>query len=137
MARDRHDITIVDANPAMARRAAEQLDALAIEGAGDSYQLLVQAGLKEADVVAAVTDSDQVNLMACRLAKACGVGVTIARVRNAEFTQPGFPLTPEQLGADHIIHPEREPASPSCACCKRVPPRMLSTWERVRSRCSG
>ncbi len=108
LARDRHDITIVDANPAMARRAAEQLDALAIEGAGDSYQLLVQAGLKEADVVAAVTDSDQVNLMACRLAKACGVGVTIARVRNAEFTQPGFPLTPEQLGADHIIHPERE-----------------------------
>jgi trk system potassium uptake protein TrkA len=108
LSRDQHDITIVDADPAKVRRAAEQLDGLAIEGAGDSYRVLVQAGLKTSDVVAAVTDNDDANLMACRLAKACGVAVTIARVRNVEFTQPGFPLTPEQLGADHIIHPERE-----------------------------
>lgn len=111
LSRDQHDITIVDANPAKVRRAAEQLDALAIEGVGDSYQVLKQAGLKQADVVAAVTDNDDANLMACRLAKASGVEVTIARVRNAEFTQPGFPLTPAQLGADHIIHPEREAAN--------------------------
>lgn len=111
LSRDRHDITIVDANPEKVRRAADQLDGLAIEGSGDSYQVLLQAGLQEADVVAAVTDNDDANLMACRLAKASGVGVTIARVRNAEFTEPGFPLTPEQLGADHIIHPEREAAN--------------------------
>jgi trk system potassium uptake protein TrkA len=111
LSRDQHDITIVDAQPEKVRRAADQLDGLAIEGSGDSYQVLVQAGLKEADVVAAVTDNDDANLMACRLAKASGVGVTIARVRNAEFTEPGFPLTPAQLGADHIIHPEREAAN--------------------------
>ncbi|MFZ1767665.1 MAG: Trk system potassium transporter TrkA [Caldilinea sp.] len=108
LSRDQHDITIVDEDPAKVRRAAEQLDGLAIEGSGDSYQVLLQAGLRDADVVAAVTDNDDANLMACRLAKACGVDVTIARVRNAEFTQPGFPLTAAQLGADHIIHPERE-----------------------------
>ena len=108
LSRDQHDITIVDEDPAKVRRAAEQLDGLAIEGSGDSYQVLLQAGLRDADVVAAVTDNDDANLMACRLAKACGVDVTIARVRNAEFTQPGFPLTTAQLGADHIIHPERE-----------------------------
>lgn len=111
LSRDQHDITIIDADPTKVRRAAEQLDALAIEGSGDSYRVLVQAGLKDADVVAAVTDNDDANLMACRLAKASGVEVTIARVRNAEFTEPGFPLTPEQLGADHIIHPEREAAN--------------------------
>ncbi|MFO7632196.1 MAG: Trk system potassium transporter TrkA [Caldilinea sp.] len=111
LSRDQHDITIVDANPEKVRRAAEQLDGLAIEGPGDSYQVLLQAGLKDADVIAAVTDNDDANLMACRLAKASGVGVTIARVRNPEFTKPDFPLTPAQLGADHIIHPEREAAN--------------------------
>ncbi|GIK71902.1 MAG: Trk system potassium transport protein TrkA [Chloroflexota bacterium] len=111
LSRDQHDITIIDANPDKVRRAAEQLDGLAIEGTGDSYQVLLQAGVREADVVAAVTDNDDANLMACRLAKASGVEVTIARVRNAEFTSPDFPLTPNQLGADHIIHPEREAAN--------------------------
>lgn len=111
LSRDQHDITIIDANPDKVRRAAEQLDGLAIEGTGDSYQVLLQAGVREADVVAAVTDNDDANLMACRLAKASGVEVTIARVRNAEFTSPDFPLTPSQLGADHIIHPEREAAN--------------------------
>lgn len=111
LSREQHDITIVDSNPDKVRRAAEQLDGLAIEGSGDSYRVLLQAGLRDADVVAAVTDNDDANLMACRLAKASGVGVTIARVRNAEFTAPDFPLSPEQLGADHIIHPEREAAN--------------------------
>jgi len=111
LSRDQHDITIIDENPDKVRRAAEQLDGLAIEGSGDSYQVLLQAGLKQTDVLAAVTDNDDANLMACRLAKASGVEVTIARVRNAEFTEPGFPLTPAQLGADHIIHPEREAAN--------------------------
>lgn len=111
LSRDQHDITIIDSDPAKVRRAAEQLDGLAIEGSGDSYRVLRQAGVADADVVAAVTDNDDANLMACRLAKASGVGVTIARVRNAEFSEPGFVLTPAQLGADHIIHPEREAAN--------------------------
>ncbi len=111
LSRDQHDITIIDADPVKVRRAAEQLDGLAIEGSGDSYRVLRQAGVTEADVVAAVTDNDDANLMACRLAKASGVDVTIARVRNAEFSEPGFVLTPAQLGADHIIHPEREAAN--------------------------
>ncbi len=111
LSRDQHDITIIDADPAKVRRAAEQLDGLAIEGSGDSYRVLRQAGVADADVVAAVTDNDDANLMACRLAKASGVGVTIARVRNAEFSEPNFILSSEQLGADHIIHPEREAAN--------------------------
>ncbi|MBU6349420.1 MAG: Trk system potassium transporter TrkA [Chloroflexi bacterium] len=111
LSRDHHDITIIDANPDKVRRAADQLDGLAVEGQGDSYRVLLQAGIRETDVLAAVTDNDDANLMACRLAKASGVDVTIARVRNSEFTEPNFPLTPEQLGADHIIHPEREAAN--------------------------
>ncbi len=111
LSRDRHDITLIETDPAKVRRAAEQLDALVIEGSGDSYALLKQAGVASTDVVAAVTDNDDANLMACRIAKACGVDVTIARVRNPEFTSPDFILSPKELGADHIIHPEREAAN--------------------------
>lgn len=111
LSRDRHDITIIDSNGAKVRRAIEQLDALAIEGSGDSYYVLREAGLEDADVVTAVTDNDDANLMACRIAKAAGVEVTIARVRNPEFASPDFILTPAQLGVDHMIHPEREAAN--------------------------
>ncbi|MBP6440937.1 MAG: Trk system potassium transporter TrkA [Caldilineaceae bacterium] len=111
LSRDNHDITLIERDPAKVRRAAEQLDALVLEGTGDSYQLLKQAGVHRADVVAAVTDNDDANLMACRISKAAGVSVTIARVRNPEFSEPGFILSASELGADHIIHPEREAAN--------------------------
>jgi len=111
LSRDNHDITLIERDAAKVRRAAEQLDAMVIEGTGDSYQVLKQAGIHRAGVVAAVTDNDDANLMACRIAKAAGVEVTIARVRNPEFSSPDFILTPNELGADHIIHPEREAAN--------------------------
>jgi trk system potassium uptake protein TrkA len=111
LARSQHDITIVESNLAKVARAAEQLDARIVEGSGNSYHVLQQAGVQNSDVVAAVTDSDDTNLMACRLAKKSGVDVTIARVRNPEFADPNFILSPEDLGADHIIHPEREAAN--------------------------
>jgi trk system potassium uptake protein TrkA len=110
LTREQHDITLVDADPFKVRRASEQLDARVIEGSGSSLQVLRQAGVTDADVLAAVSNDDGVNLMACRLAKALGVEVTIARLGNPEYTQPGFVLTPEDLGVDHMIQPEREAA---------------------------
>lgn len=111
LSREQHDITLVDSDPNKVRRAAEQLDAQVIEGAGSSLQLLRRAGVEQADVLAAVTNDDLTNLMACRLAKALGVEVTIARVANPEFSQPDFVLAPHQLGVDHMIQPEREAAA--------------------------
>ena len=111
LSRDNHDITLIERDPSKVRRATEQLDALVLEGTGDSYQILRQAGVHRAAVVAAVTDNDDANLMACRISKAAGVSVTIARVRNPEFSDPDFILSASELGADHIIHPEREAAN--------------------------
>jgi trk system potassium uptake protein TrkA len=110
LSREQHDITLIDADPNKVRRANEQLDAQVIEGSGSSLQVLRQAGLERADVLAAVSNDDGVNLMACRLGKAMGVQVTIARVGNPEYTQPDFVLTPEELGVDRLIQPEAEAA---------------------------
>jgi trk system potassium uptake protein len=110
LSREQHDITLIDADPVKVRRVTEQLDAQVIEGSGSSLQVLRQAGIDNADVVAAVSNDDGVNLMACRLAKAIGVEVTIARLGNPEYTQPDFMLTPQDLGVDHMIQPESETA---------------------------
>lgn len=107
---DKHDIIMIDVDPQKVKHANEQLDALAIEGHGASYRVLQQANLREIDVVAAMTNNDELNLTACKMTKKAGVRSTIARVRNPEFTQPDFILTLEEMGADLIIHPEKETA---------------------------
>ncbi|MEZ4730298.1 MAG: Trk system potassium transporter TrkA [Caldilineaceae bacterium] len=105
-----HDITMIEADPDKVKRAREQLDVLIVEGNGASFQALEEAKIRRVDVVAAVTNNDEINLTACRLAKKVGVATTLARVRNPEYTNPDFVLSAEELGVDHLIHPEREAA---------------------------
>ena len=107
---EQHDIHLIEADRDKVLRASEQLDAFVVEGNGASLANLREAGIEQAAVLAAVTDNDEVNLMACRLAKKIGVETTIARVRSDEFTRPDFILSPRELGTDTIIHPERETA---------------------------
>lgn len=110
LSQDKHDITIVDKDPQKVRRAQEQLDVLVVEGRGESLKVLQEVDVKHVDIVAALTDSDGVNLLACMLAKKSGAGAAIARVRNPELADPDYPVKPADLGADLIIHPERETA---------------------------
>ena len=108
--RERIDITIVESDPVRAQRAREQMDAIVIEGHGASIRTLHDAGIAECDLVAAMTDNDEVNLIACLAAKNAGVQTTIARVRNPELMEKDCPLTAATLGVDHFIHPEQETA---------------------------
>lgn len=106
---DKYDITMVERDPKRARRASEQLDARVIEGHGASYQVLGQV-LPQIDIMAAMTNRDEVNIVACKMAKKAGVPFTMARVRNPEYAMPDFILTAEDLGIDVMIHPEKETA---------------------------
>jgi trk system potassium uptake protein TrkA len=110
LSQDNHDIIVVENDPRRVRRISEQLDVLVIEGSGTSYKVLQQAGIENVQVMAAMTTIDEVNLLACRLAKKVGVSSTIARVRNSEYALSDFILSPEELGVDAVIHPERETA---------------------------
>ncbi len=110
LAAERHNIAIVESDPDKAHSAEEQLDALVVRGSGSSYRTLRQAGIEQTEVFAALTSSDEVNLLACRYAARLGIPHKIARVRRREFIEPGFPLTREELGVDQLIHPEKETA---------------------------
>ena len=110
LSQDGHDITQIDTDPSRVKRVSEQLDIIVAEGNGTSLQDLRGIGIEQVDLVAAMTTNDEVNLLACRMAKKLGVQSAIARVRNPEFTAPDFIFSPQELGVDQFIHPEKETA---------------------------
>lgn len=110
LSQEKYDITVIESDPPKVKRASEQLDAIVIPGHASSQKILVSAGVANADIVAAMTNDDEVNLLACRLAKKLGKATTIVRVRNPELTENDFALSHEEMGVDHIIHPEKETA---------------------------
>lgn len=100
-----HDVTIVDKNPGTVEKVDENLDAMCIRGNGVSANILLEAGVEEADLLIAVTGSDEVNMVCCLTAKKLGVHHTIARVRDPEYAHE-LSLLKEQLGLDVVINPE-------------------------------
>ena len=107
---EKHDIVIIEPDPGRAKRAREKLDVQVFEGTGSSPEDLQQAGVKKADMVVAVSNNDEVNLIACLIAGKFEVPTKIARVKNREFTREDCALNAKMLGIDLIIHPESEVA---------------------------
>ena len=104
------DVAVIEKDSEQARRLDESFDVMVIEDNGASASALEQAGIRSADMVIAVTESDEINIIACMLAKRYGVTVTVARVRNADYALDSAVLTREQLGIDLMISPERSAA---------------------------
>ncbi len=105
LSREGHDIVVIDRDPATRARAQEQLDIMTLEGNGCSPALLEEAGIRDAGMLIAVTDIDEVNIAACTLAKEYGVQRRIARVRDPEFSEHPFLQKGRRLGIDLLINP--------------------------------
>ncbi len=102
-----HDVVLVEQDEALVERAAEQLDALVVHGNGASPRLLIDAGIKESDLLIAASSSDETNIIACLSAKARGVPRTVARIHNPDYYDPQEPLVRDMLGIDFAIHTEQ------------------------------
>ena len=100
-----HDITIVDDDAAALHRADSTLDIMCVEGNGASISVLDAAGVRGADLVIAVTNLDETNLVCCLIAKKLGAQHTIARVRNPEYRRDAGMLKRE-IGLDMLINPD-------------------------------
>jgi trk system potassium uptake protein TrkA len=107
---EKHDIVIIEPNLERVKRAREKLDIQVFEGTGSSPDDLKEAGVEKADMVVAVSNNDEVNLLACLIAGKFNVKTKIARVKNREFTRDDCALNAQILGIDLIIHPESEVA---------------------------
>lgn len=103
------DVVVIDRNQAALRRVAEQLDVQHVLGSGSSPRVLEEAGIKGADTLLAVTDSDEANLIACFFANALAPNLTkVARIRNEEYTDYQDALARDILNISMVINPEVE-----------------------------
>lgn len=107
LSEESHDVVLIDKDPEKIRRITEDLDVQAILGSGTSPEMLKNTGITDADMLVAATDSDEVNLIACLLARHLNQYILkVARVRNPEYLQIKNLFSPELLGIDQIINPE-------------------------------
>ena len=105
MAKENHDIIMVDSAAPALQRADSSLDVMCVEGNGASISVLIEAGARNADLVIAVTDKDETNLVCCLIAKKLGARHTIARVRNPEYRRDAETLK-QEIGLDMVINPD-------------------------------
>ncbi len=103
------DVTIVDKNREVVDNLAETYDVMGVVGNGSSYGTLIEAGVESADLIIAVTDSDELNLLCCTLAKKVGDCTAVARVRDPDYSDE-LDYLRDKLGISIIINPELEAA---------------------------
>ncbi|EGJ48651.1 Trk system potassium transporter TrkA [Desulfocurvibacter africanus] len=87
LAFENKEVVVVDKNPEALKRVSEHLDVQTVEGSGSSPGVLERAGLKESDILLAVTDSDEANLIVCFFARSIAPkALKVARIRNEEYS---------------------------------------------------
>ncbi|MFN6978869.1 MAG: NAD-binding protein, partial [Gemmobacter sp.] len=113
LAGERNDVTVVDSNPDLARRAAETLDVQGIAGHASWPDVLDRAGARDADMIIAATHSDEVNMVTCQVAHSIfSVPRKIARLRAQSYLDAIYSdlYRKDHLPIDVVISPEKEVA---------------------------
>ena len=105
LAVENHNVVIVDSSAAALERADSTLDIMCVEGNGASVSVLKSAGAAEAELVIAVTNGDEANLVCCLIAKKLGAKHTVARVRNTDYRRDADMLK-QEIGLDMVINPD-------------------------------
>ena len=109
LSKEGHDITVIDKKAEKIQDITNTYDVMGLVGNGASYSTQMEAGIEETDLIIAVTDSDELNLLCCTVAKRVGKCAAIARVRTPDYSEETGYLR-EQLGLALIINPELEAA---------------------------
>ena len=109
LAREDHDVVIVDRSEEVLKRSEDTLDVLCIRGNGANAATLVDAGVEHADIIIATTASDEINMLCCLVAKRLGAKFAIARIRDPEFNE-SLSLLQREMGIDLAVNPERATA---------------------------
>ena len=105
-----HEVVLIDQDQAHLDLVQEGLNVMAVSGNGASAEILEKADIKNCDIFIAVTDMDEVNILACLLAREYKVGKRLARVKSIEYCSHGAVLSKEKLGIDLLINPADEVA---------------------------
>ena len=131
LSREGHKITIVDNDSDALRRVGERLDVMTVEGTGASYDTLMEAGVATAELLIAVTDTDESNLLTCLIGRKIGKCHTIARVRTPEYNAL-LPHLQDDLGLTMSVNPEQDCATEMARVLRFPAAMQLDTLARGR-----
>lgn len=109
LSREYHDVTVVDSDKKKVEEATDKYSVSGVVGSGASQNILMKAGADTADVVVALTPSDEANLMTCMTAKKAGTRFATLRLTSPEFGSDRDYLLKE-FGIDYIVNPKRDTA---------------------------
>lgn len=103
---ENNDVVLIDESQEACQRVNEQLDLQTLCGSGASPVLLKNAGISDAELIIAVTNSDEINMLACQIANRYQVETKIARVSNPDYFSDESGLTANDFGIDLLVNPE-------------------------------
>ncbi|WMJ75776.1 MULTISPECIES: Trk system potassium transporter TrkA [unclassified Sedimentibacter] len=106
---EEHDVILIDNNPVVLNHADETLDIMCIRGNGASAEILKEANINGADLLIAVTDGDELNMICCVIGKKLGAKHTVARIRNTDYSNE-YKMLKQELELDMVINPEMDAA---------------------------
>lgn len=109
IARENHDVVAIDNNKEIVEKVTNLYSVSGICGSGASREILLQAGADSADVIIAVSPVDEINLMACMVAKSCGTRYAVARIHRPELSEDQNYFS-EAFRIDYIVNPKRDTA---------------------------
>lgn len=106
-----HDITVIDLDSQVLGASVERYDVISVHGNCASMAVLQQAGVRDADLLIAATNQDEVNLLCCTTAHALNPKLhTIARIRDPEYTEQIYRMR-DVFGLSMVINPENQAAT--------------------------
>ncbi len=116
---EKKSVVVVDSDAIRCQTVAQKLDCMAVCGSATDIEILKNAGAGDANAIIAVTDSDEVNLVACGIAASnFPKATTIAAIRGISYLGNGGGSGKRILGIDHIVNPEEEAAKRMTAVLK-------------------
>ncbi len=101
-----HNVIAIDNDPSIIGEVTNIYDVMGVCGNGADSDTLTEAGIEKADLFVAVTDSDELNMLSCYIARRMGAKHTIARIRNPEYNDRSLGFMKQQLGLSMAINPE-------------------------------
>lgn len=108
LANENNDITIIDTDKARLNELADRLDISVVHGAGSHPDVLLQANIEDADMLVAVTNNDEINMIACQVAHSLHHTYTkIARIRETAYLTNNGLFRNDAIPIDHLISPEQ------------------------------
>lgn len=110
LSKEHHDVTVIDSDKTVVESTTDRLPVSGVVGSGASKHVLLAAGADTADLVVALTPSDEANLMTCQIAKKLGTKYTATRFLAPEFADDKEYLT-SQFDIDYIVNPKYDVAT--------------------------